>query len=140
MPQQAVSLELDSPIAITKVLWFGLLFILIQVGGTLLTRGFGSYGMLATGIFGGLVSSASTTVAAATMAQHGKITASVAGSVAILSSLASTVVNLPIVWKTINDKNVVKKLTFEIVVVMIVGIAVVILDRIFYLSEFLSGF
>ena len=137
LPKQAVTLELDSPIAVTKVLWFGLLFILIQVGGTLLTRGFGSYGMLVTGVFGGLVSSASTTVAAATMAGHGKITASVAGSVAILSSLASAVVNLPIVWKTIADKAVVKKLTIQIVVIVIAGIAVVLLDRILNVSEFL---
>ncbi|HEY0273519.1 MAG TPA: DUF4010 domain-containing protein, partial [Chitinophaga sp.] len=84
--QEQDGLKLTSPISLGKVLWFGLLFILIQVGGTLLTQLFGSYGILATGIFGGLVSSASTTAAAATMALHGKITASLAGSVTILSS------------------------------------------------------
>src|SRR5580692_8104644 len=64
----AGTLTLNSPISLAKVVWFGLLFIVIQVVGTLLTRFFGSYGMLATGIFGGLVSSASTTAAASTMA------------------------------------------------------------------------
>ncbi|HMG09815.1 MAG TPA: DUF4010 domain-containing protein, partial [Mucilaginibacter sp.] len=113
------------------------LFILIQVGGTLLTRLFGSYGLLATGLFGGLASSASTTAAAATMAMHDKITASLAGSVTIISSLASAIVNLPIVWKTIKDKYVVKRLTIEIMAVIIVGIAVVILDRIYLLSDML---
>lgn len=133
----AVSLTLSSPIALPKVLWFGLLFILIQVGGTLLTRVFGSYGMLATGIFGGLVSSASTTAAAATMASHGKITAAIAGSVAILSSLASTVINLPIIWRTVSDKAVARKLTIEFAVVIFVGVTTVVLDRIFMLSEHL---
>jgi uncharacterized membrane protein (DUF4010 family) len=131
------SLELDSPISIKKVLSFGILFILIEVGGTLLTRLFGSYGLLATGIFGGLVSSASTTAAAATMAMHQKISPALAGSVAIVSSLASAVINLPIVWKTISDKAAVKKLTIELSLVIGTGIAAVILDRIFGLSEML---
>lgn len=129
------TLQLASPISVKKVLSFGLLFILIQVGGTLLTSFFGSYGLLATGLFGGLASSASTTAAAATMAMHGKITASLAGSVAIVSSLASAVINLPIVWKTIEDKQVVKRLTFEIMAVIIIGIAVVVLDRVFLISD-----
>lgn len=136
-PEKTLTLQLDSPISLKKVLWFGMLFVLIAIGGTLLTKFFGSYGILATGVFGGLVSSASTTAAAATMASHGKITASVAGSVAIISSLASAVVSLPIVWKTIKDKAVVKKLTIELVTVIAAGIIVVVLDRIFLFSEFL---
>jgi uncharacterized membrane protein (DUF4010 family) len=44
---KTITLELDSPISIKKVLWFGLLFLLIAIGGTLLTKVFGSYGMLA---------------------------------------------------------------------------------------------
>jgi len=135
--EQPVSLHLESPIAIQKVISFGFLFIVVQIGGTLLTKVFGSYGILATGFFGGLVSSASTTAAAATMANHGKITAAVAGSVAVLSSLASTIVNLPIIWKTIEDKAIVKQLTLEIITILLAGIAVVALDRIFEVSEFL---
>jgi uncharacterized membrane protein (DUF4010 family) len=69
------TLTLTSPISLPKVLWFGVLFITIQIAATLLTRYFGSYGMFASGVLGGLVSSASTTAAAATMAMHGKISA-----------------------------------------------------------------
>ena len=128
-------LALDSPISIKKVLGFGSLFILIAIGGTLLNRFFGSYGLLATGLFGGLVSSASTTAAAATMAMHGKITASLAGNVAIISSLASAVINLPLVWRNIKDKAVIRKLTIELSVVIGVGITCVVLDRIFSFSD-----
>lgn len=63
----------------------GLLFILIQIGGTLITRMMGNSGMIVTAFFGGLVSSASTTAAAATMAMHGQISANIAGSAAIIS-------------------------------------------------------
>jgi uncharacterized membrane protein (DUF4010 family) len=131
------TLSLTSPISQSKVIWFGTVFIAIQVVGTLLTRYFGSFGMFTTGIFGGLVSSASTTAAAATMAMHGKITASLAGSATVLTSLASAAVNLPIVWRTIKDKAVVKTLALKMATVMGTGIAAIAIDRIFQFSELL---
>jgi uncharacterized membrane protein (DUF4010 family) len=114
-----------------------MVFISIQVGGTLLTRYFGSYGMFATSVFGGLVSSASTTAAAATMAMHGKISASVAGSATVLTSLASAAVNLPIVWRTIKNRTVMRRLTIQMVTVIATGIAAVTVDRVFQFSELL---
>jgi uncharacterized membrane protein (DUF4010 family) len=131
------TLTLTSPISLTKVLWFGMVFIAIQVIGTLLTRYFGSYGMFATGVFGGLVSSASTTAAAATMAMHGKISASLAGSATVLTSLASAAVNLPIVWRTTKNRAVMKRLTLEMATVIATGVAAVTVDRVFQLSEWL---
>ena len=131
------TLALASPISLAKVLWFGALFIAIQIGGTLLTRSFGSYGMLATGVFGGLVSSASTTAAAATLAMHGRISAALAGSTTVLTSLASAAVNLPIVWRATKNKVVVRKVTIEVATVIGVGILAVAIDRIFQLSELL---
>lgn len=131
------TLKLTSPISLSKVLWFGIVFIAIQIVGSLLTKYFGSSGMFATGIFGGLVSSASTTAAAATMAMHGKITASVAGSTTVLTSLASAAVNLPIVWRTIKDKAVVKALAIKMATVVGTGIVAVAIDRTFQLSELL---
>jgi uncharacterized membrane protein (DUF4010 family) len=131
------TLTLTSPISLGKVLWFGIVFISIEIGGTLLTRYFGSGGMLATGIFGGLVSSASTTAAAATMAMHGKITAALAGSTTVLTSLASAGVNLPIVWRTTRDKAVTRALTIKMATVIGTGIAAVTVDRIFQFSELL---
>jgi uncharacterized membrane protein (DUF4010 family) len=131
------SLALDSPISFQKVLWFGILFIAIQTIGTLFTKFFGSAGMLATSVVGGLVSSASTTVAAATMAMHGKISPSLAGSATVLTSLASAAVNLPIVWKIIKDKSVIRKLTIQMLSIIAVGILAVAIDRYFLLSEML---
>jgi uncharacterized membrane protein (DUF4010 family) len=131
------TLTLTSPISLAKVAWFGVVFISIQIAGTLLTKYFGSEGMLATGVFGGLVSSASTTAAAATMAMHGKITPALAGSATVLTSLASAAVNLPIVWRTTKNKAVVRSLAMKMATVIAVGIAVVAVDRVFQLSELL---
>ena len=135
LPEQPGTLALDSPISLAKILRFGLLFIAIQVTGSLLTRAFGSNGLLATSIFGGLVSSASTTAAAATMARHGSITPALAGSAAVLASLASALVNLPIVWRLIKDKRIVRRLTWEMATIVAAGMTAVILDRSFGISE-----
>ena len=129
------TLALTSPISLAKVVWFGLLFIAIQIAGTLLTKYFGSSGMLATGIFGGLVSSASTTAAAATMAMHGRISPSLAGSATVLTSLASAAVNIPIVWRATKNKEVVRKVTIEMATVIGTGIVAVAVDRIYQVSE-----
>src|SRR6202050_4658587 len=131
------TLTLSSPISLAQGLPFRILFISIQIAGTLLTKYFGSYGMLATGIFGGLVSSASTTAAAATMAMHGKISAALAGSTTVLTSLASAAVNVPIVWRTTKSKVAVKSLSIRMATVIATGIAAVTLDRVFQLSELL---
>ena len=135
--QVAGTLTITSPISLGKVLWFGTLFIGIQIAGTLLTRRFGSYGMLATGVFGGLVSSASTTAAAATLAMHGKITAALAGSATVLTSLTSAAVNLPIVWKATKDKAVVRRVILQMATIIGTGIVAVSIDRIFQFSEML---
>lgn len=131
----AAALQLSTPISLKKVLGFGLLFVLIQVGGTLLSRAFGRYGMLATGFFGGLASSASTTAAAATMASHGQLGVSVAGDMAIISSVASAVINLPIIWKTVSDRAVVRRVTWELATIVLSGLVMIVLDQVLSLSD-----
>ncbi|MDE1191379.1 MAG: DUF4010 domain-containing protein [Arachidicoccus sp.] len=135
LPDTSSNIKLDSPISISKILKFGIFFIIIQVSGTILTKIFGAYGILATGFFGGLVSSASTTTAAATMAMHGTISPSVAGSAAVLSSLASAIVNLPIIWRIVQDTKIKKKITIQISIIVLAGIIMVAIDRAFGVSE-----
>lgn len=115
-----------------------MLFIIIQILGTLLTRAFGSSGIFAVAIVGGMVSSASTTAAAATMAMHRQISPSLAGSSAVVASLASVAINLPIAWRAIKDRKILRRLALELASVALVGIGAVALDRIFQLSELIS--
>jgi dihydroxyacetone kinase DhaKLM complex PTS-EIIA-like component DhaM len=68
---------------------------------------------------------------------HGKITAALAGSATVLTSLASAAVNLPIVWRIVKDKIAVKALTIRMATVIGTGIAAVAVDRIFQFSELL---
>jgi len=131
------TLSLASPVSISKVLRFGVVFIVIQIAGTLLTRVFGNSGMLAVSIIGGMVSSASTTAAAATMAMHGQISASLAGSSVVLASLSSAAINLPIVWRTTSEKPVFRTLMLQTATVVAAGVLAVAVDRVYQLSELL---
>lgn len=137
LPEEPGSLSLASPISLGKVLRFGVLFIIIQVSGILLNKAFGGNGLLATSVFGGLISSASTTAAAATMARHGSISPSLAGSATVLTSLTSALVNLPIVWRIIKDKRIVRRLTLQVATIVAAGVTAVVIDRVFGFSEWL---
>jgi energy-converting hydrogenase Eha subunit A len=68
---------------------------------------------------------------------HGKISAALAGSATVITSLASAAVNLPIVWRTTKNRAAVKTLTFEMAAVLAIGVAAVTIDRVFQFSELL---
>jgi hypothetical protein len=71
------------------------------------------------------------------MAMHGRISASLAGSTTVLTSLASAAVNLPIVWRATKNKAVVKRVTIEMATVIGTGMVAVVVDRVFQFSELL---
>ena len=71
------------------------------------------------------------------MAMHGQISPNIAGSTAIISSIASATINFPIVWRTIKDKKLLQSFTWKLLAVIMTGITAVALDHIFHISEFL---
>jgi uncharacterized membrane protein (DUF4010 family) len=134
-----LSLNLQSPIAVRKVLVFAALFLGIQIGGTLLTKIFGNYGILLAGTIGGFVSSASSTASAASLASHKVITASMAGAVAVISSLSSTVVNVPIVWEIVDDRPLRMKIILQMLAIIAIGALLMALEYFFQISSRLSA-
>ncbi|WP_461450207.1 hypothetical protein [Mucilaginibacter sp.] len=70
-----------------------------------------------------------------TLAGHSQLNASVAASVAILSSLENAVINLPIIWRAVKDKAVVKRFTIELITIVFSGLAVIWADQSFALSD-----
>jgi uncharacterized membrane protein (DUF4010 family) len=123
-----VSLTIGSPISLKKILTFAFLFLLVQVVATLGQRMLGGAGFQIVGVLGGLVSSASTTAASAALAMHGRVTASQAGMAAVLTSMASALINLPIVQRQIKDKSVVRQLIVSSLLQIAVGIAALVLQ------------
>ena len=103
-------LVLTSPVSLKKVLRFAGMFLGIQILATLAQRHFGSSGLQVISVLGGLFSSASTTAAAANLVMHGKILPNEAGMATVLTSIASLLINLPIVQKQVRDKRIVRDL------------------------------
>jgi uncharacterized membrane protein (DUF4010 family) len=118
------NLALTSPVSLKKVLTFAALFLGIQILGTIAQRIFGSSGLQAISVLGGLVSSASTTAAAANLAMHGKIIPAQAGVATVLASIASLLVNLPIVQKEMPNKGILRDLYITSLLQAAAGIAV----------------
>jgi len=118
-------LGLDSPVSLGHVLRFGGLFILMEAVGTICARYLGKFGFLTLSFLGGMLSSASTTATAATMAIHGKLSPDVAGIATVFASIASTLVNLPIIQKQSRDRRITR--TVAVVSLLLVAVGLIVL-------------
>jgi uncharacterized membrane protein (DUF4010 family) len=132
MVQRDVSLSLGSPVSLKKVSFFALLFLALQVIATLGQRIIGNAGFQLVSIIGGLLSSASTTAAAANLAMHGKVTSAQAGVAVVLTSIASALVNLPIVSRQAKANVATRELVLSSVLQVVVGIGVAIVQLRFF--------
>ncbi len=126
--------KLSSPLSIVRVLQFGALFLLIEVIGVLATRRFGQAGFLAVSAIGGLFSSASSTVAAADLAARGSVSSFSAGIGTVLASLASAIVNLPVIAQQAKRKDVTAKVAWITGLQVLVGVSVILLQRLLNVS------
>lgn len=95
-------LTLHSPISLKKVLGYGILFISIQVIGTLAERLFGNIGFMAASGISAVASSASVTAAAANLSASAKITPALAGTAAVIASMTSALTDVPLVFRRLS--------------------------------------
>lgn len=130
--QTGPELTLTSPISLSRVLWFGLVFVLIEALGGFAQRAAGNYGFMAVSVFSGFVSSASSTAAAANLAAGGKISADLAGTAGVLASMASATVNLPLVYKRLPSRTVRLKLAAFTALQIVVGMAALAVQHIWF--------
>lgn len=89
--------KMSSPFSLTAALRFGLMFLVIEVAGTVAQRSIGQGGFYVVSLLGGLVSSASAVASAANLSAAGQLSPTVAGNGAIIASIASTLIHLPLV-------------------------------------------
>ena len=122
--QRDTPLSLGSPVSLKKVSAFALLFLALQIIATLGQRLIGNAGFQMVSVLGGLFSSASTTAAAANLAMHGKVTAAQAGMAVVLTSIASALVNLPIVSRNPKMRPALREFALSSLLQVAVGIAV----------------
>jgi uncharacterized membrane protein (DUF4010 family) len=122
-------LHLESPISLKRVLSFALLFLIIQTVSTLGERYLGKFGFLGISVLGGLVSSASTSAAAANMVGHGQMQAGLAGEGVVLASLASALINLPLIHRNAKNHALSRRVTVVTLILVVTGIAILALQE-----------
>jgi len=120
--------NLGSPVSIETVLKFAALFLAIQIAGTLAQRHLGNSGLQIVSVIGGLVSSASTTAAAADLAFHGKTSALQAAIAVVLASIASVLINLPIMKRQSGTRRSLPTIVAATVIQIIAGAAALLLE------------
>jgi len=103
-------LKLGSPVSLRQVATFGVIFLIVQIAGSLAQRSFGQSGAVVVSGLGGLVSSASSTAAVASLSAHGQVTSFIAALSTVVASAASALVNLPILYRQTGDKTMVGRL------------------------------
>jgi uncharacterized membrane protein (DUF4010 family) len=116
-------LALKSPFSLRSALKFGLIFLLLQIAGTLAQSTFGHFGFYAVSVVGGLVSSASAVASAAILASHEAIPASVAGVGSVLASLASAAVNVALVARFSGSRSLTIRTGIATLVIVLLGLA-----------------
>lgn len=115
-------LRLSSPVSLVRIIKFAILFVLLSAIGTLAERYLGSAGFLAVSIAGGLVSSASTTATAASLAAVGKIDPLTASVATVLTSVSSAIVNMPLVYQQTRQRTLTRRLAVATAVVVGFGL------------------
>jgi uncharacterized membrane protein (DUF4010 family) len=124
----ATELHLELPVSLKRVLSFAALFLLIQILSTLGQRYFGRFGFLGISVLGGLVSSASTSAAAANMVGRQQLLPHLGSEGVVLASVASALVNLPILYRNARNPALVQRLARLTLVIAAVGVIVLVLQ------------
>lgn len=124
-------LPLRSPFSLRSALHYGLLFVALEVLGEAGRRTLGAWGLYAVSLVGGLVSSASAVASAGSLGSHRLASFTLAGNAALVASLASISVNAVIVGRVARVPALVRSTLVMVVVLVILGCAVVLGQRMF---------
>ena len=118
-------LALSSPISLRRILSYGILFLGIQVAGTLAVRLFGNLGLIAASGISAIASSASATAAAANLAANGSIVPALAGTATVVASMASALTNLPMIFRRLS-RPLLLRITLSTTFQVAIGIAILV--------------
>ena len=111
----------SSPFSLASALKFGAMFLALQIAATLAERFLGEGGLYVFSAAGGIVSSASTVASAANLATAGSLTARIAGHSAIIATVASALVDLPLIARFGRDARLTRRVAGLIATVTLLG-------------------
>lgn len=116
------TLPLESPFSLKAAVKFGLVFIALEVAGTLAQRFLGQAGFYIVSLVGGVVSSASAVASAATLAERGSVSNLVAANGAVIASLASVLIDIPLVVRVCNNRRLSRQVAVALLSVTAAGL------------------
>lgn len=134
----APTLRLESPFSLRSALKFGLLFLALQVAGTIAQTFLGQFGFYGVSLIGGLLSSASAVASAGTLASHAALPVLVAGIGALIATFASVLINLLLVVRVAPMSKLVWRLTWALGVTGALGVVGVWLQSV-VMNRFFVG-
>ena len=111
----------SSPFSLASALKFGAIFLALQIAATLAERYLGEGGLYVLSAAGGIVSSASTVASAANLATAGSLTARVAGHSAIIATIASALVDLPLIARFGRDARLTRRVAMLMITLAVLG-------------------
>jgi len=115
-------MNLELPFSLKLALKYGVLFLLLSVGGTLTLKLLGEAAFYAVSFVGGLFSSASAVASAADLVSRQQIDPWQGAVGAMLASWASVVVNLPFLMRA-RHRGLSRRIGIAMLVVMVAGAA-----------------
>lgn len=113
-------IKLDLPFSLPLALKYGVVFLVLHIVGGLTQRQFGDAGFYFVSVVGGLMSSASAVAAAAALASQGSLSASTAGTGAVLASLTSIAFSMSFVLRT-RERRLTTKLCTAMLCIAVAG-------------------
>jgi uncharacterized membrane protein (DUF4010 family) len=126
---------LESPFSLTAAFKFGIIFLALDIAGTLAQRASGETGFYVVSALGGLVSSASAVASAANLSAAGTLSPYVAGNGAVLASAMSAIVNLPLVARLAKDRRLTIKTAGVLGAIFLLGILGCIIQAVYPLPR-----
>jgi uncharacterized membrane protein (DUF4010 family) len=113
---------LRSPFSLTAALEFGVLYLGLQVAGELAERASGSLGFYVVSAVGGMISSASAVASAAALVASGQIGAGIGATAAVIASLTSALVSIPIVLGRTRDRELSRGIVIALITLVACGL------------------
>lgn len=121
-PKDAPTIKLDSPFSLPQALKFGVVFLLLSILGTVAQRALGRAGFYAVSAAGGLVSSASAVASAGELASHGRLPFEAGGIGAVIASIASAAVSIPLVARIGRHRSLTRSVSIAVGTVVAIGL------------------
>lgn len=114
---------MTSPFSLTATLKFGGIFLLLQIAGALAQRALGHAGFYTVSLVGGLVSSASAVASVANLTATHALAPHAGGVGVVVTSLASTLVSLPLVARLAGERRLTWRLARTLGALAVLGAA-----------------